>query len=126
MASIIQVIPDLVTSGLKDLLEGLSALPEPSELQSEGVGIGVASPFRSELAETAIVLKAATRSIIMELQAAEDAIRTTVAQLVQNDESIAADAQAFLSFLDAAVKTELPAAPTPTPSAGGGKSPLIV
>jgi uncharacterized phage protein gp47/JayE len=119
MVSIIQVIPDLVTSGLKDLLEGLSALPEPSELQSEGVSVGVASPFRTELAETAVVLKAATRSIIEELQAAEDAIRKTVAQLVQNDESIADDAKAFLNFLDAAVATELPPV-TPVAPAGGG------
>lgn len=125
MASIIQVIPDLVTSGLKDLLEGLSALPEPNELQSEGVSVGVASPFRTELAETAIALKSATRTIIQELKAAEGAIRKTVAQLVESDESIADDAKAFLSFLDAAVKTEIPAV-TPSAPSGGGRSKLIV
>ncbi|KQO96865.1 hypothetical protein [Leifsonia sp. Leaf264] len=118
MASIIQVIPDLVSNSLKDLLEGLSALPEPSELQSEGVNVGVASPFRTELSQTAYVLKDATRSIIEELKAAEDAIRKTVSQLVQNDESIADDAKAFLSFLDAAVATELPPV-TPVAPAGG-------
>ena len=50
MVSIIQVIPDLVTSGLKDLLEGLSALPEPERAAvRRACSVGVASPFRTEL-----------------------------------------------------------------------------
>lgn len=124
MVGVIRVIPDRVISGLKDLTEGLAGLPDPGEVQPGGVGVGVTGPFRAELSETAGALQQTTIRIVGNLRSAESAIRTTVAELVANDASIAADAEAFLGFLDAAVQSDI--VPSGTSGAGTGHSRSIV
>lgn len=106
---------------LRRMLDHLDQFPDPEAVKRvEGSRDSVAGPFAAELSSLAAVASAATTHMMQSLAEMDGAVRTTLDDLVEQDETLAISAERFESFLDDATAPQSQPQPNASPAAGRG------
>jgi hypothetical protein len=111
---------DGMLHSIDKIVARLQDFPSEGSLQeSRGANTGVASDFRSELAQTARQLEVVASRVRENLGRAQEAIRATMNTMVEQDAAVADEARSLLALvgditLDPPVSAAAPEKPTST------------
>lgn len=97
--------PDGIYVNLRKILQEMREFPAAADVAvSEGGSSAVTGDFRDEVGAAAATMAAATETIVDSMNGMHDTIRSVVAQLVENDASLADDTNVLLALLDSAAQ----------------------
>lgn len=110
----ISIDPDSIADTMRRIAAGSSAVPSASSLdRAVGTRASVTKDFYDALEVTATTLSELVGVVLHELETTHEAIRKTVADLLEKDADNADEAAAILAMLDSTVTPE--AAPPVAP-----------